>query len=443
MREVPQKRDNEAAVSKPRFSGQSVKRDRRASLAMTRYTLHCTRYFTYTQDMTLHETAETLKKTGIGSAIGIGVILVLVIFFQIGVFLKNTFFPPVIDPPNLQYGALPGLVFPPSVETGEVKYYLNTETGQLPEFPDRVQVFPIIKPVPGLDNLERVKAKILLMGFKNPEGDPIPEIRLDNSLYEWNNPFNMQKKVIYNIETDDFDISSNYAQASSIKEKRHLSNQDAAINKVQEYLTVINLLESDIDLAKTKNQDLSKKYITYPEIYTLNEQTEQLFPATALNNAHVIRVDLYQKDLEYELNAKQSSTERAMRVEKKQFPLMYPRPPYSTMNFLVASGVSDQEIVQAEFVHQSIDLNPPNMATYPIKSAQQAFDELNAAKAYIAKADRIGSDRQVNINNVYLAYYLGKESQDYLLPIVVFEGEGFFAYIPAITDLPTQEQPAP
>lgn len=393
--------------------------------------------------MTLHETTETLKKTGIGSAIGIGVILTLVIFFQIGVFLKNVFFPPKIDPPSLQYGALPSIVFPPSVETGELKYFLNTETGQLPEFPDRLQVFPIIRPEQGLDNLETAKSKVLLMGFKSPEGDPFPEVRIDNILYEWNNPFNIQKKVVFNIRTFDFNITSNYAQANSTIEARYLSNQDAAINTVQAYLTKLDQFYPDIDIDKTKNQDNSKKHITYPEIYSINPQTEQLFPATALSSANVIRVDLYQKDIEYELNAKQTSTERGMRSEKKQFSILYPKPPYSTMNFLVASGISEQDIVQAEFTHQAIDLNSEIKATYPIKTAQQAFDELNAAQGYIAKADNIGSDRQININNVYLAYYMGKEYQDYLLPIVVFEGEGFFAYIPAITDLPTEEQPTP
>ena len=394
--------------------------------------------------MTLHETTETLKKTGIGAMFGIGGLIVLVIFFQIGVMLKDVFFPPKIDIANKAYGALPAIAFPPSVETGELTYYPNTETGGLPDFPDRLQVFPIIHKEAGLDDLEQTRTKVVEMGFKNSGGDALPEKRLDNVTYEWDNPLDIQKKVIFNIITSDFNISSNYAQSNNTIEARNLANQEAAINTVKEYLTALELFTSDIDLDKTLSQDTEKKYITYPEIYSINPQTEQLYPATALNNAHVIRVDLYQKDLEYELNAKQKSTDRTMSTEKLQFPILYPNPPHSTMNFLIASGQSTQDVVQADYVHQTIDTNPQTVALYPIKTAQQAFEELKAAKAYIARADKIGSDKQININKVYLAYYLGHEAQDYLLPIVVFEGDGFFAFLPAISDdVPTEEEPTP
>ncbi|MCL5432856.1 MAG: hypothetical protein M1524_01950, partial [Patescibacteria group bacterium] len=70
-------------------------------------------------------------------------------------------------------------------------------------------------------------------------------------------------------------------------------------------------------------------------------------------------------------------------------------------------------------------------ATYPIKTADESFSDLQRGDAYIVSYD--GTDPNIKIKNVYLGYYLGDTEQDYLMPIVVFEGnDNFVAFISAI-----------
>jgi hypothetical protein len=112
-----------------------------------------------------------------------------------------------------------------------------------------------------------------------------------------------------------------------------------------------------------------------------------------------------------------------------KIPVLYPHPPYSTMSFWIASGQNSQEVDAASFVHREILTD--SHATYPIKTAQEAFDALKAGDGYITSYQ--GADTNILISNVYLGYYLGEENQGYLMPIIVFEGQNnFFAYVSAI-----------
>ena len=58
---------------------------------------------------------------------------------------------------------------------------------------------------------------------------------------------------------------------------------------------------------------------------------------------------------------------------------------------------------------------------------------MKSQKAYIASY--YGGSSNVSIKNIFLGYYIGATKQNYLMPIVIFEGErGFFAYVSAVRD---------
>jgi hypothetical protein len=73
-----------------------------------------------------------------------------------------------------------------------------------------------------------------------------------------------------------------------------------------------------------------------------------------------------------------------------------------------------------------------NSATYPLKSGEEAFEELkNGGGAIILGGNQV----EAAIRKVYLAYLDTKEYQDFLQPIFVFEGDGgFVAYVAAVQD---------
>ncbi len=373
-----------------------------------------------------------MKKATIGSAFGIGAIIVLVVLFRVSILVKNVLFPPKIEPANHAYDILPAIQFPENIVAQNLTYSLNTISGELPEFPDRINVFPVIHPEPNLLNLDHAKEKALSLGFINIAGNLLPETALGDSVYQWKETSGINRKFTINTVNFNFDLKSDYITSITVLTAQYLSSQDNAIQVSHSFLDTINLFPDDINLEKTTTPNQTAKYVTYPQLFSI--KNGELIPTTSLSKAQIIRVDLYQKDMEYELNTGVTNDQKVLKRIEMKLPIMYPHPPYSTMSFLVGSGQGDARVVSADFVHQEIQLpaKDEEEATYPLKAAQTAFKELKDGNAYIAAYN--GADTQILIKDVYLAYYLGEKEQSYLMPVYVFEGEnGFFAYVSAVS----------
>jgi hypothetical protein len=382
--------------------------------------------------MTLHDTAEFSKKGGIALSIGLGVILIIVISVKVGKFVYTVLHPPRIDAPNELYGKIPPITFPQSTVRGQFTYSVHTISGSLPQdFPDRVIVYPMIISEPNLLNLDEAKNKVQALGFIDQSGNTIAEIPRGGPNYEWDEPTGFQRRIIYNIVTKSFTMTSNYLSSLAALNAQNLGDQNAAVSSVQNFLGSIGGMPSDVDLNLTQNPDPSITYTTTPQLYSI--LSGQLTPTSSLSNTQVIRVDLYQKEIDYSLTAGTNQDLTHFQNFDMKMSILYPHPPYSTMNFLIASGDNQATVVSAIYNHQTINLIPDKQATYPVKTAQQAFDDLKNGKGYIASYN--GSDSQILISNVFLAYYLGDLEENYLTPVVVFQGQdGFFAYVPAVTN---------
>ncbi len=384
--------------------------------------------------MSLHETTELVKKTGIGSAIGIAGIVFIVILIRVGIMVKNYYFPPKVDPPTQVYGLLPSLQFPQNVVDSNFTYTLQTTTGELPtDLPDRLSIFPVIHNAPNFLNLDKVKAKVNALDFTSPDGQTaVPEIQLTNPYYEWDELKGYNRKIIFNINSYDFKMTSDYLSSLKVISANYISNELSAIETAQEFLATAGLTPKDIDLKKTNSINNSASFVTFPQLFSVQSgiQGNTLVKTTSLSKAHVIRVDFYQKDVEYEMNTGEAA-EFKPKINLK-LPILYPNPPNSTMNLWVASGPSKAIVTQAFFTHQSVKLDDVT-ATYRIKTPSVAFSEVKDGSSYIAAYS--GTDNNILIKNVFLAYYLGEDPQDYLMPVYVFEGNnGFFAYVSAVAD---------
>jgi len=388
--------------------------------------------------MSLHDTTEFAKKAGIFLSIFLCVALLLMIFFKVGGFIRAILFPPKISSPNEAYGKLPPIAFPKSNVTGPFTYSINTLNGSLPQdLPDRLIVYPMIISEPNLLDLKNAESAISNLGFVDSSGNPLPPSSVSGPDYGWiettpdGNGF--ENTMNYNIITQNFTMTSNYLTQLSVLQAQNIQDMNdptGAIPTVQNFLNSLDAFPTDIDLTLTQNQSQSG-YTTIPLLYSVT--AGQLTPATAIATAQVIRVDLYQSEVDYSLTAGQGQDPTQFANFDLKLPIVYPHPPYSTMNFLVASGQNQANVVEANFNHQTVNFQPSTQATYPIKTAQQAFDDLKNGKGYIASYT--GTGNQISITNVFLAYYMGTAQQNYLIPIVVFQGQnGFFAYVPAVTD---------
>ncbi len=323
----------------------------------------------------------------------IGLLIVVGIFIlttTINIFKNSHPAPP--PAPTVSFGKLPTIVFPQSVTTAKLQYNLDTLSGNLPQFPDRATVFVIQQPQPTLLSLNTATTIVGQMGYT---GTPI---KVSDEYYKWVNTDDLPKTLLFDIYTNNFAITSSFQSDSNIQQAINLPNQNGAISTVTTYLQAATLLPTDIDANKTKATLLS-----------LNNG--QLISATSLSKTQIIQVDLFQNDV-------------------AGLPIFYPQPTHSTMNLYVAGGVSVPQIVLANFNHQTVS---SQKATYPIITAQQALDLLKQGQGYIASYS--GTDTTISITNIVLGYYMSDKSQQYLEPVIVFEGSnGFYAYVPAITN---------
>ena len=382
--------------------------------------------------MTLHSTTEVAKKVVIGASIGIGSIVLIVVLFRVGVFFKDVLFPPKIDSANEAYGKIPELVFPQSTIKRNLTYTIDTLNGSLPtDFPDRLIIYPMVVKTPSLLDLQTIKRRVQTLGFFDASGNLVPEIPRGGASYEWDETTGLQRKIIYDIVTQNFILTSNYLTSLTVLNAQNLGDETTAFDRVQGLLGSIDSYPDDIDSTLTKNPSPDMDYVTKPQLFAIVNGVLQ--PTTSLSNAQVIRVDLYQKEIDYSLTAGQGKELTHFQNFDMKLPILYPHPPHSTIHFFVASGSNGSDVVDGSYTHQTINLKPDQQATYPIKTPTEAFDDLKNGRGYVAAYN--GTSNQILINKVYLAYYLGEKIQQYLMPIIVFEGQdGFFAYVSAVQD---------
>jgi hypothetical protein len=340
----------------------------------------------FTLSQASYDTKELLKWGGLF----IGGLVVIIVFIQMFLIAKEAIFPTPPPKPTVAFGKLDPQLFPVSATSKKLTYKINTLTGFLPTFPNQVKVFKIKTFTPDLLSLDHAKTIARSAGFIN---EPT---QLSNTNFEWTNTdfAGLNQKIKMDIVTNNFTLASDFASNQTVLSK-NLTNEQDSIKTATDFLAKINLLPTDIDTSKTKTS-----------LFTI--QNGVTTPVTSLSDAKAIGIDFFQKDV-------------------NQMPIVYGQPKSSTLNFLVGP---DGEIVQAQYFYQTAT---SQSATYPIKTSAQAYTDLQNGIAYIASFD--GSSTSVSINNAFLAYYMSSEAQNFLMPVIVFEGsDNFTAYVPAVTD---------
>jgi hypothetical protein len=337
--------------------------------------------------------SKTKKETQIILKWG-GISLVVIFLFLMGIrfltFIKDSFSPP--PPPQASFGKLPSIPFPNQVKEN-LSYSLDTLTGFLPNFSDRAKVYKIIFDPPTLLGLDKTRGKVSEIGFKSAG------IQIAEDTYQWvDQSKSLQRAITMNIFSSDFALSSPYLITQSLQTFSGPDEKNRATEVARSFLDNMFLFPQDIEENKTK-------------ITTYSIENSILIPTSKISNIKIARIDFFQKDLD-------------------NLPIYYDRGISSTIDFLVGKENNELKVVEARFFHKNIS---KTTSTYAIKTASQAFSELQKGKAYIAykPADTV----EFIIKKVFLGYYIGEDQQEFLMPVVVFEGSnGFVAYVSAVRD---------
>jgi hypothetical protein len=339
---------------------------------------------------TLNRTKEETLKILKWGSIAVGIIILFFIAIKTLTFVANLITPP--SPPAAAFGKLPEIPFPEQTREN-LSYSLDTLTGFLPIFPDRAKVCKITTEAPTLLGLDKTQEKVFKIGFES-SGTQIAE-----DIYQWvDQNKNLQRKITINIFSSDFNLSSSYLLAQSLQPLSGQEEKTDTIKVAKAFLSDMSLLPKDLDDKKTK--------IT---LYSIEKS--MLIPTSKISDAKIAKVDFFQKDI-------------------NDLPIYYDEGISSTISFSIGKENKVSKVLEARFFHKNIS---EENTTYAIKTASEAFAELQGGKAYVAykPADVV----EFTIKKIFLGYYLGENEQEYLMPVVVFEGSNdFVAYVSAIKD---------
>lgn len=321
--------------------------------------------------MTLTQTAILTKRLLVISIIALVLIITGTAANNYYQAYQRSKIPPTEEQPDLKFGILPHPNLPPiAVASSDYGYSLDTVTGGLPEnLPKLIKVYFI--PQLGTTLLASERAKIMAegLGFTiGPENLSETERRFQDS---------EGGQLIMNLDSGNFKFTRKIATPSG--QVTTIADQPKLVADLKQFLASKDLLKPQLVSGRSK--------VAFDTISMWQDDVDGLPTETSSYTTGLIRA-------------------------------------------VASKNLSDkQKYLSLDYNFWLIDQT--NFATYPLKKAEVAFEELQAGLGTIV-IKPTGS--RVSITSVYLAYLLTEEYSPYLQPIYVFEGEGFVAYVSAIPD---------
>ncbi len=340
--------------------------------------------------MTLTQTAILVKQLITVSAIAIILGIAGFIGYRIGYanYLANL--PPVEGKPDTKFGMLPLPDFPKSsVSSSNYTYSLDTTTGGLPKigidpgFEKIIKVYFVTQTFATFLSPDKSTALSEKFGIKT-----IPNI-LSETKYQFKDK---GLTLIVNLNNGNF----SYTNDATISAKQILDEDNKLVSGFKQTLSTLDIIKDDLKDGRNK-------------VMLLRPSGNDFIPTNVRTEAEAALISLWPAD-----------------IDKK--PIIVPEFNKSLINAIVIkTGNTLEDYLSLNFTYYPIDTT--TFATYPIKTAEMAFEDLKSGKGVVIIEP---GKPQVSITSVYLGYYLAENYSPYLQPIYVFEGPDFVSYISAI-----------
>lgn len=310
---------------------------------------------------------------------------------------------PEKNPPTLSYGVLPPLEFTTKAITGTPKYELNTQTGKLPNnLPTKMKVYKF-KPLGFSYNAGKsAQDNAAYMGFT--DADLITDLK--GKTYKWRS---LKTGGILEIQIDTKAMVMNTTLLG--KSSMYTVGEMTESNALKE---VTNLLERTgriDDLYLAGSSVINKgKYVGNKLVQTEDRNDTQIF-----------RIDFFRNVDGYKV--------------------IGPDPKSGLLKVYFGKEVTPEntygrvEITPGTFPMMNVyynEIDPVSTATYPVISASQAWEAVKQGKGIVANVTPKGANpfveyetttvQNILINDIYFGYYETPQSQKYLQPVYVFEG---------------------
>lgn len=342
---------------------------------------------------TLSETASYTKKIIKFGIIAFLSFLILRLTFQVVKQVWQKYHPAPPAPATVSFGKLAKIQFPQNNLATPQEYVLETPNGQLPTLALQAKVYLNPYQQPSFLAFDRAKEKASQLGFV---AEPVA---ISSQVYRWNKNTVFPTTLEIDIFSGIFSLTSDWQSDQSILKEKALMNKDTAILEAKSILKSLGILEND--LAEGKGE---ASFLSY--------SGGKMITAPSLSEADFIKVEIFRKDIE-------------------EMPVLTADPQKGIASFIFSGSTNTaKKIIEAKINY--FPVNYESWATYPLKSSSQAWEELKQGQAFITSFTN--TNPKVTIRRIYLGYFDSEEPQDYLQPVIIFEGDqNFQALLPALT----------
>lgn len=309
---------------------------------------------------------------------------------DLGIRIYRYYFPAPPPPPTLTFGKLPAIKFPQKERPNIAQLDVETPTLSLPVLPTQAKVYFMPKTSSNLLSLDTSREKARQLGYTGGEE------KVSETVYRFKHP-ETESRIEMNIVTGTFSISSDLSSDESILTQRAMAPELAAA-QVRAFLTKADLLNEDLSGPTTHE--------------FLKAQDKNLVRAISLSEGNFVKISLQRKSFD-ELPSLTGSTEEG------------------NVWFIVSSSTDrNRQIIAGQYNYFAVD--EEKIGTYPIKTSEEALNELVGGGGYIANIGN-NPEGKIVVRKVYLAYFDPAQVSDFYQPVIALEGDnGFLAFVPAV-----------
>jgi len=351
---------------------------------------------------TLTETAYYSRRIIKWGAIGLAIVIVFKMVLGVWTKYLKVIKPEPPPPPTVSFGKLPSIEWPEKTHP-ELTLRLETPTGGTPDLGDRAQVFLMPAFRSNFLALDQAKVTAGKMRFKD-----VPK-EITGRRYRWENNEFLPSTLEMDIIDGSFVLQRNWQSDPTTLTEKLLPGKEQAVIEAKNWLRQADLLTKELESTRT-------------EVAYLTFSAGQYVKAVSLSEADFVEINVFRANIE-------------------DNPVL-PAEPEKGIIRIIFSGAREAQKKIVWMDYNYFPVEKEQTGTYPIKPANQAWRELQTRQGYIAAVGN-NSNGTVTIRRIYLGYYDNKTPQGFLMPIIVFEGDGdFFGYVQAVTNEWLQEPAA-
>lgn len=331
----------------------------------------------------------------------IGFVAITILWFTGGALIDyyKSVNPPAPPLPQTGFGKVAAVEFPE--ETGRPKITLELPTRDIPSFPTQIKIYEMVqKRSSFLDTDRSVETAASLNFLFKPTKE-------SSTIYVWSNQDELESSLKMNIVNGKFTLTRKWENKPELAILADFRSEKDVATRAESIL---------------KQVDLDKKDITGSESLTyLRVNETSLIEALSLSGADFVQVDFNRNNIE-EID---EETEKVL----SSYPFYQTEPEKGLIRIIITgSREANEKAIYMENNYREI--NYDRFSTYPIKTGEQAWNELEAGEGYVT--NNSPKEGNTKIRRIFLAYYDG-DNEKYSMPIYVFLGDqDFIAYISAV-----------